>query len=538
MRRHAAVVLIVAALGGTAPVAQEPHAHPIPHVAAALLQRPLTLTAGFGSAHDAVGTSSANAQRAYDAGLNALHAYEWIDAARAFNQALRADPSLAIAYAGLSVALTELNDPDAARAAIERARQLAANANPHDRWHIDARVAQVGAEVAPGDASTLVAYRAVLDRAIAAEPRDSELLMLRGIAESSDPADRGQGSPISAVPFFDRAIALGGLAAHHYLTHAYENAGRIDEAQIHADAYAKAAPEAPHALHMRGHVLRRRGAIAEAVTMFERAKALAATRAARDGIGPGEAWHAEHNLDLLGSSYWYLGQMTKAEAEIKAAFDLPSGLVVQLYNKRVWPEFLIARGRYQDALEAAARLQQHPSPLVRAVGDVEAGLALMNLGRNGQAAERANSALQNLRAASGAQALVAPALSQLQGEFLLRTGQAERGRTMLKSLAATERARPGPDNWVRALFVLESIARSARVAKDWAFAEWAAREMIAHDANYAGGHYALALAAEAQGNSALAKAEFALAVRAWGAADLSLPERARAAQGASERQKP
>jgi hypothetical protein len=175
---------------------------------------------------------------------------------------------------------------------------------------------------------------------------------------------------------------------------------------------------------------------------------------------------------------------------------------------------------------------------VRAVGDVEAGLALMNLGRNAQAAERANSALQNLRAASGAQGLVAPALSQLQGEFLLRTGQPDRGRTMLKNLAAAERARPGPDNWVRALFVLESIARSARAAKDWAFAEWAAREMIAHDANYAGGHYALALAAEAQANPALARTEFALAARGWSNADVSLPERARATQSAIERQKP
>ena len=85
----------------------------------------------------------------------------------------------------------------------------------------------MAAEANGGDTTRLVAYRAALDRAVAANPKDVELLLLRGVAESPDPADRGQGSPVAAVPYFERALKLvpGHFAAHHYLTHALENAG-------------------------------------------------------------------------------------------------------------------------------------------------------------------------------------------------------------------------------------------------------------------------------------------------------------------------
>jgi hypothetical protein len=51
--------------------------------------------------------------------------------------------------------------------------------------------------------------------------------------------------------------------------------------------------------------------------------------------------------------------------------------------------------------------------------------------------------------------------------------------------------------------------------------------MIEHDPNYAGGHYAVALAADHRGDVSNAKAEFAAAARLWSKADLSLPELAR-----------
>ena len=69
----------------------------------------------------------------------------------------------------------------------------------------------MAAEDAPRDAAQLAAYRKALDAAIAAFPNDVELLLQRGIAESPDPADRGQGSVLASVPFYERALKARGV---------------------------------------------------------------------------------------------------------------------------------------------------------------------------------------------------------------------------------------------------------------------------------------------------------------------------------------
>ena len=85
-------------------------------------------------------------------------------------------------------------------------------------------------------------------------------------------------------------------------------------------------------------------------------------------------------------------------------------------------------------------------------------------------------------------------------------------------------AAPGPDAWTQALFTLEAIGRAAREVGDWNFAAWAARQMLEHDPNYAGSHYALALVAEHNGDARTAGAERALVERYWSRADAGLAE--------------
>ncbi len=527
MPTFASRALLAALCVGVPSLARAQVSHPIhrtPSIPDEVLSRVVSLRQGIGRAHDTVGTRSADAQAFYDQGLAYLHGYVWIEAARSFNQALRLDPSLAVAYVGLSLASAELNRTDASRAAATKATSLAAAASAHDQLHITLRALQMAAEAAPADRTKLAAYRAALDAALQGHPDDAELWLLRGVAASDDPFERGQGSGTPSVPYYKKALALGAVAAHHYLTHAYENTGQTALALQHAAAYAQAAASIPHALHMHGHVLRRAGRIAEAVAAFEAADRAHEAYFKAERMPAEYEWHHEHNLDLLGSSYQYLGQMVKAERELKAAFDLPSALAVQLYNKRGWPEFLIARGRLDEALAASQVLAAHPVSLVRAVGHIGAGHVHLAAGRLPQAAEQANLALRALRMASGGQALVTPAFQQLQGEFLLRTGERDKGRAMLRDVVRTVRGLPGPDNWVQALFALESIARTARVSGDWEFALWAAQQMLEHDPRYAGSHYARALVARQAGDAAMLAREMQEAARLWAGADPGLPE--------------
>ncbi|MGH9349731.1 MAG: tetratricopeptide repeat protein, partial [Vicinamibacterales bacterium] len=384
MQGRTALPAFLLALTAASAPAQGPHAsHRVPSVPREILERPIALGAGIGAAHDAVSTRSARAQAFYNQGLAYLHSYAWIDAARSFNEALRLDATLAMAHVGLNQANDELNEPAAARAALDRARALAVDASAHDRRHIEIRTAQIAAGTDRG------AFRAALDEALVALPADVELWLLRGMAESPDPADRGQGSTASSIRFYERALSIhpDHFAAHHYLTHAYENAGRIEDALEHAERYAQLAPAIPHAHHMRGHDLRRTGRIHEAIAAFRTAYDLETDPARAAGVPPEHDWHHQHNLDLLAASYSYIGQVRAAEPFLRRSFDLPSPLVIQAFNKHEWPAFLLSRGRAGDALAATGALTSSSAGVVRGVGHVMAGQALLALGRIAEAAE-------------------------------------------------------------------------------------------------------------------------------------------------------
>ena len=107
--------------------------HQLTAIPLEILERPVPLRPGIGRAHDDVHTTSRDAQALYDQGLAYLHSYVWIEAARSFNAALRLDPRLALAHAGLSVALVELNRPADAIAFFERnAQEFPRSSNAFD----------------------------------------------------------------------------------------------------------------------------------------------------------------------------------------------------------------------------------------------------------------------------------------------------------------------------------------------------------------------------------------------------------------------
>ena len=526
---------LVAAFGFQ-PSAFGQHAlHSIPSIPQELLERPVTIRTGIGSVHDDAATKNAEAQRFYDQGLAYLHNYVWIEAARSFHQALRLDSQLALAHVGLSYAYIELNKPQQSRTAITTAQALSvksAQSVDHVKRHVDARALQMAAEEAAGDPSKLAAYRKALDGAIAAFPNDAQFVLLRGIAESSDPADRGQGSVLGSIPYYERVIkqsepsvALGRWPALHFLAHAYENAGRMKEAESNASAYASANPSVPHAVHMHGHELRRLGRISEAIARFEAADKLQRDYMAREKTAAEFDWHHAHNLDLLAASYQYTGQMKKAEALLKQSFNLPTNLLVQAVNKREWPAFLIARHRPAEALAAAQLLLAHPSLVVQATGHIEAGFAQLAMNRPADGAASSNAALKALRSAQAGQGLAAIALEALQGEFMLRTAQREKGRSVMERAAQKWRSLPGPDAWTQSLFRLEALARAAREVGDWALAARIAQLMLEHDPNYAGTHFALGLVSHhTSGTSDTTLREFALAQKAWANADKDMVE--------------
>ena len=121
---------------------------------------------GLGTLHMPVTTSVPQAQRFFDQGLRLLYAFNHAEAIRAFREAARLDPGLAMAYWGWAIALgPNLNAPMSqengrqAYSAIRQARALSSRATPREQALIEALSLRYSAD-GKGD-------RAALDRAYA-----------------------------------------------------------------------------------------------------------------------------------------------------------------------------------------------------------------------------------------------------------------------------------------------------------------------------------------------------------------------------------
>jgi tetratricopeptide (TPR) repeat protein len=498
-----------------------------------ILLRPVALRTGIGNSHETVTTASSQAQAFYDQGLNYLESYVWIEAARSFHQALRIDPKLAMAYVGLSRVASGLDNPAAAKQFFEKAEALAPGASERERRRIAIREKHLAAMDQLEDASQLLAYKKAIDDALGVDLEDTQLWLLRGNAEESNASGRGQRGTAGSVAFYERVLQLepNQSSAHHYLVHSYETIGRIDKALEHGEVYARLAPSIPHAAHMWGHDLRRVGRVDDAITQFLKVNSLEREYYAKENLSPSLDWHHGHNLDLLATCYEHKGQMKLTEKTMREAASLEAVDAYRAFNARELPNFLIHRGRYQEALEAARAMTRTSYPQSRAAGHSLAGQALIGLGRVPEASEELEAARQELQAvplvAAGLvprRSAVQPWVEALEGEILLRTGEGARGRAQLKSVQQAMRAIPGPDAWSQALFRLESMARSAREVGDWDLAEFTAKQMLDHDAAYGGSHFAMALVLQHQGDTAGAAREFEAARKGWRDADPDLAE--------------
>lgn len=475
-----------------------------------ILERSLPLRDGIGKAHEDVTTASKDAQAYYDQGLAYLHSYVWIEAARSFHQALRMDAKLAMAQLGLSYALAELADSAGARQASQQALALAGPVSEREKARIRLRALEFGG----GN------YLKEFDVILARYPHDVEFLLLRGQADQQTHDMPGMGVGEGSLAFYERALAEQphNFAAHHYLTHAYENVGRMDLALKHAEEYVALAPAVAHAHHMHGHILGRLNRMQEAIAEFRKADELELAYFRAENIAPEHDWQYHHNLDLLGVSYQYAGQLRLAETVLRRSFELPSIEFSQELNESAWPMLLLFEGRTEQAQSAAKALIGRADPVVEALGHLMASRVAMRLGHAEEAVEEGDRALHLLRQAPNGGVLL-PELELVQGELLLRKGQSEKGRGMLLDGVSKLRADPASDRWTQNLLRIEAVETLARDLGDWVVAGDVARQMQQFASSYAGTQYVLAKEAEHAGNAEAARQEYQAAISGWSAAD-------------------
>jgi len=506
-------VLLVSAMAVAAPsVAAERAADPATShppgcsafagaVSRELMERPVPLVSTPGRLHQQVTTEDPEAQAYYDQGIAWLASYVWVEAARSLHEALRRDPGLAMAELMLSKAYAGAEASDDARTHLQRAKDLASGGrvSPKEARWISLAVMQQEAVGAPEPRKTSEhnGYKKAVDDLIKMDPDDPHAWILRGNAEEPGAWGRGQVGGVGSIAYYEAALLRDpeNLAAHHYLVHSYENIGRHEEAAEHGKIYADAASGVPHAQHMYGHVLPRLGQWQEAKERFAQADLLEREYYEAEKIGAEEDWHHGHNLQLLGMVQLRLGDDAEAGRLFKEAFDMPQRSKQRGGgNLTPWPEFLMLRGRFEEAATVGRELESRDRPIDKFTGAVVSSEALLALGRvkDARAArKRADGAFDDIRVAvrgtayeSLTPSFLGPMLRMLDAQMALHGKRADAGGKELLAIADELAANPRFDAWGEGLFRLERAASEAARAGHPELAARLAERMLKIDPEY------------------------------------------------------
>lgn len=286
-----------------------------------------TLMKGIGTATIKITTTSAQAQRYFDQGLNLLHAFWDMEAYRAFREASRVDPTCAMAHWGIFNALAQNSQEMAEEraAALRKAVELMPRISDREKYYI--RAISLLAEQGKGRPAWIAEMEALIDK----YPDDVEAkLLLANSLSSAASSYLPNGRPRDGK-MYGRAILEnllrshpGHAAVHHYWIHAVENGPRPEEALESAERLTKLAPNAGHLLHMPGHVYFRLGLYEKARAAFLASLEFDRRYMREQKIHPINNWNYTHNLEYLAANCAEEGRYQDAIKFARILAEIPS----------------------------------------------------------------------------------------------------------------------------------------------------------------------------------------------------------------------
>jgi tetratricopeptide (TPR) repeat protein len=373
-----------------------------------------------------VSTRSAAAQRFINQGLNLAYAFNHAEARRAFREAARLDPTLAMAHWGQALVLgpninaaMEPNEEPSAYEHLQDAIRLSKTATPRERALIDALATRYSGKAEdrrPRDQAYAEAMRKVHLRF----PDDLDIATLY-VESVMDLRPWGywqrDGTPhegtAEIVALTERVIARNPRhpGALHLYVHLVEATDTPERAEKAADTLLTLMPAAGHMVHMPAHIYQRVGRYADA--MKSNQLAIAAdedyiTQCRAQGLYP--TGYYPHNIHFLWFAATFDGQSrvaidaarslaSKIDDETLKAAPLTAGFRMPIYYA------LTRFGQFEAMLK-----QPEPpafSPVLRSAWHYTRGLAFVAVGQ----LANAESELQRLRALADDPAMKQPLFS-------------------------------------------------------------------------------------------------------------------------------
>ena len=370
-----AVLPLLVLLVGSAVSAQNPRDRENPGYRDPRLSEPgqiAPLLEGLGEHHHPITTSLERAQLFFDQGLRLTYGFNHREAARAFREAARIDPTCAMAHWGLALVHgPNLNLPmdeesaGTAYEAIQKAVALKPGVSRPEQAYIDALASRYVADPGSDREALDQAYAVAMEKLSQSYPSDPDAATLYGAALMNlSPWDYwwGDGQPYERTKKF-LEVFQSVIRHHprhpgalHYYIHAVE-AHHPEWAVESAETLEPLMPGAGHMVHMPSHIYMRMGRYQDAFQ--SNVKAMAAdegyiTQCRAQGIYP--LAYYPHNLHFLWWASTNLGRSAEALATArKTAAQMPAKAVSespQFQTFLVTPLYALVRfGLWEEILK-------------------------------------------------------------------------------------------------------------------------------------------------------------------------------------------
>jgi tetratricopeptide (TPR) repeat protein len=301
------------------------------HADAGYKMRPMPppkLMTGIGTSPLKITTKSPEAQAYFSQGMALLHCFWDFEAYRAFKEAARLDPGAPMPYWGILRAISQYPAMEQERKdAMDKVKKLMDRASDHEKYYLR--------EFEKTGSSNEKSVN-LMERLVEKYPDDVDAQAFLGLSLSAGYTHDDQPNPgqVAAHMVLENLLAKhpDNAAANHYLIHVLESGPYPARALPAADALSKLAPASGHMVHMPGHIYYRIGDYERARQSFLAAMKVDEECMKREHVSVIDDWNYPHNISYL------------------IAADVESG-------------------RYREALQLAAKLDELPVITARAVAN-------------------------------------------------------------------------------------------------------------------------------------------------------------------------
>ncbi|HEV8061712.1 MAG TPA: tetratricopeptide repeat protein [Gemmataceae bacterium] len=452
-------------------------------------------------------TDSPQCQAYFDQGLGYFYSYVWMEAARSFETAAKADPNCPMAWWGLSRALERWGKSKQTDA-LKKAGELKDRASFREQQLILARMQEKGmvSGVGGADARKAAAIK-TLDTLLAIHDDDEEGWYARAQLTGGAGLFGGQ---VSSVPFYKALLHVNPMhpGANHELLHFYETFRRPALGWLYAEKYIESSPGIPHPFHMQAHLATRLGRWDKTADRSAKAIQLEQEYHRVQGVLPRDDQQYNHHLEILTVSLIHDGRFKEALA---ARADAEKN---NYEHWLPWFRLAVASRDWPAALKVVAhykKTEKITASYMAAVVYLKQNLPA----RAGPEVEVLRQAYQDKKQ----DRLLQDRLNETQGVLLCQTGAADAGLKLLAKAVERTKDDYGHHAWGNGAYLMEIWGVAALQAGKFDQAEEALLEALAHDPGSACAALGLQVLCESQGRTEEASRYAELAQRSWKRAD-------------------